>query len=355
MKPIEIFRVGAHAPEIGVKELSEIAASYDRGKHEAPITKGHPKSNAPAYGWIEDVFVKGKSLFALPAQVDKNFEDEVAKGAYKKISASFYKPDATVNPTPNQYSLRHVGFLGAQPPAVKGMKAAEFNDSPNDYLTYDFSDSDQSNNSGGINMNESDTKNLSTVLGTVFAALGLKPSKETVSQQSVDNSDDVKPAAASSQDTTDLAERKAELDAREKALDVREAKASRAKSTEYVEKLIKAGKMLPKDKETAISLLEGISAKDTIEYDEDGSTITKSKLDAVKALFDTLPEQVNYSELAAPDGDTPKVPINFKVPADCIVDAKQLAVHQAALNYQEKNGGADKVEYTTAVQAVQAQ
>ena len=355
MKPIEIFRIGAHTPEIGAKELSEIATHYDKSKHEAPITKGHPKSNAPAYGWIEELFVRGDSLYALPAQMDKSFEEEVGKGAYKKISASFYLPGASSNPIPGKWSLRHVGFLGAQVPAVKGMKAAEFNDSADDYLTYDFNDSNQSNNGGNINMNDNETKNLGTALGAVLAALGLSSSKEPASQQSVDNSDGVKPAAASSQDTSDLDEREAKLKAREKALAEREAKEARANSAEYVEELIKAGKLLPAHKETVINLLESINAKDTVSFDEDGSTITKSKLDAVKGFLGALPKQVNYSEVTPPTDAKHKAPVNFKVPADYRVDEQQLAVHLEAVDYQEKHGGADKVDYTTAVRAVQIQ
>ena len=354
MKPIEIFRIGAHTPEIGAKELSDIAAHYDKSKHEAPITKGHPKSNAPAYGWIEELFVRGDSLYALPAQVDKSFEDEVGKGAYKKISASFYLPGASANPIPGKYSLRHVGFLGAQPPAVKGMKAAEFNDSPDDYATYDFNDSNQSNNDGDINMNDSDTTSMGTFLGAFAKALGLSSAKETVSP-SVDNADGVKPAAVSSQDTTDLDKREAQLKAREQAIAEREAKAARADSTEFVESLIKEGKLLPAHKETVINLLESINAKDTVSFDEDGSIITKSKLDATKAFLKALSKQVNYDEVTSPSDDTDKVPVNFKVPQGYTVDEKQLLVHQAAVNYQERNGGADKVGYITAVQAVQAQ
>ena len=354
MKPIEIFRTGKHAPEIGVKELSDIAAHYDAKKHEAPITIGHPETNAPAHGWIEQLFVKGNSLFALPSQLDKNFEEEVARGAYKKISASFYRPDATVNPTPGKYSLRHVGFLGAQPPAVKGMKAPEFNDSPNDYLTYDFNDSNQFNHNGDINMNDSDTKILGKILAPLIAAFGIVSSKEPTSP-SVDHADGVKPAAATSQQSTELAEREAKLKAREQALAEAEAKAARADSTEYAEALIKDGKLLPSHKETVISLLESIKAKDTVEYQEDGSTISKSKIDAAKAFLDALPKQVNYAEVTPPSGDTRTVPANFKVPAGYTVDESQLPTHQAAVNYQEQNGGVDKVDYTTAVQAVQAQ
>ena len=67
-------------------------------------------------------------LQAEPHQVDAAFAELVEAGRYKKISASFYLPDAPNNPVPGVYYLRHVGFLGAQPPAVKGLKAAEFAD-----------------------------------------------------------------------------------------------------------------------------------------------------------------------------------------------------------------------------------
>lgn len=65
-------------------------------------------------------------LNAEPHQVDPEFAEMVNAGRFKKISASFYTPDAPNNPVPGVYYLRHVGFLGAQPPAVKGLKQAEF-------------------------------------------------------------------------------------------------------------------------------------------------------------------------------------------------------------------------------------
>lgn len=62
-----------------------------------------------------------------------------AAGRYKKVSASFYRPDAPCNPKPGAYYLRHVGFLGAQPPAVKSLKAIEFADGEDgDVVTVQF-------------------------------------------------------------------------------------------------------------------------------------------------------------------------------------------------------------------------
>ena len=95
--------------------------------HEAPIVIGHPSDNAPAYGWVSGLsFDEGAGLEAEPAQVEAQFAEMVADGRFKKVSASFYTPESASNPAPGVYYLRHVGFLGAQPPAVKGLKPVAF-------------------------------------------------------------------------------------------------------------------------------------------------------------------------------------------------------------------------------------
>ena len=62
MNPMEIFRTGPHTPEIDVGARSDIASSYNAANHEAPVTKGHPPDNGPAYTRVSDVFVKGNSF-----------------------------------------------------------------------------------------------------------------------------------------------------------------------------------------------------------------------------------------------------------------------------------------------------
>ena len=53
---------------------------------------------------------------------------------------AFTPPDHPSNPVPNAYYLRHVGFLGAQPPAVKGLGEARFADvdQDDDLVTIQF-------------------------------------------------------------------------------------------------------------------------------------------------------------------------------------------------------------------------
>ena len=131
MQPLHIFKPGTHAAMSGASfdftelDLAATAQAYDPALHEAPLVIGHPKQDAPAAGWIKSLTATAEGLTAEPQQVDAAFAEQVAQGRYKKISASFYHPDAPNNPAPGIYYLRHVGFLGAQPPAVKGLRPIE--------------------------------------------------------------------------------------------------------------------------------------------------------------------------------------------------------------------------------------
>lgn len=141
MKPFEIFKTGKHTSSKGTTlsfsdtDLADIAQSYDAANHQAPIVVGHPKQDAPAYGWVKSLSVRDGRLVAEPEQIDGAFSELVTKGRFKKVSAALYAPDQIGNPTPGKYHLRHVGFLGAEPPAVKGLKAIEFA-AEDDYLTF---------------------------------------------------------------------------------------------------------------------------------------------------------------------------------------------------------------------------
>lgn len=134
MKRINIFKPGKHTDSHGhtldfsEDKLSGAASAYDPQLHEAPIVIGHPKDNHPAYGWVKSIEFAEGVLDAIPHQLNTDFEEMVSSGAFKKVSASFYLPDAPNNPKPGTLYLRHVGFLGAQPPAIKGLKAVEFSE-----------------------------------------------------------------------------------------------------------------------------------------------------------------------------------------------------------------------------------
>ncbi len=120
----EIFKAGTFTDSEGVtrtwteEDLDTIVSRYDPSQHEAPIVIGHPKDNSPAWGWIEAIKREGGKLLAKAKDMVPEFKEMVNKGLFKKRSISLY-PDLT---------LRHVGFLGATPPAVKGLVDVKFSD-----------------------------------------------------------------------------------------------------------------------------------------------------------------------------------------------------------------------------------
>jgi len=137
---IHVFRPGRHMTMKGQSlqfseaDVSRMAQVYDPAVHEAPLVVGHPSADAPAYGFVASLSAAGDGqLHATPHQVNADFAELVASGTYKHVSASFYTPGSPGHPLKGQagedaYYLRHVGFLGAQPPAIKGLQPVEFAD-----------------------------------------------------------------------------------------------------------------------------------------------------------------------------------------------------------------------------------
>ncbi len=142
IKEVHIFKAGKQTSaqgvtrEFSVNDLKQIASSYKPEVHEAPIRIGHEDNDkVPAWGWVKDVKVKGDELFA---EIDFSplAEEYIKNGLYKKVSASFYSPDSKINPEPGNWSLRHVALLGAQPPAVKGLKGFAYEEGADGVLDF---------------------------------------------------------------------------------------------------------------------------------------------------------------------------------------------------------------------------
>ncbi|GMU86300.1 MAG: hypothetical protein AMXMBFR48_15420 [Ignavibacteriales bacterium] len=138
MKWFEIFRTGTHTDSKGntrewtKEELEEIAEKYNAAGNEAPIVIGHPQDNSPAYGWVKELKLFGDKLLALPSKIMPEFVEAVQKGLYRNRSISL-NGDGT---------LRHVGFLGGTPPAVKGLADVQFNEGE-DVVSFEFAEAEE--------------------------------------------------------------------------------------------------------------------------------------------------------------------------------------------------------------------
>lgn len=142
---IQVFRTGRHTDasgderEWGKGDLDRIVSSYNPQRHEAPVVIGHPEDSAPAFGWVEALKREGEILYAKLKDLVPEFVDMVRRGLYKKRSIALY-PDLT---------LRHVGFLGAMPPAIKGLEDVRFQERGKVTICFsDISDTFVSNSFG---------------------------------------------------------------------------------------------------------------------------------------------------------------------------------------------------------------
>lgn len=130
-KLFQIFRTGSFTAMKGQQitfsegDLQKMAAVFDPQRQAAPLVLGHPENDQPEMGQAQKLLVKDGKLYAL-ALVGAALETLVKARRYAKISAAFFEPFSANNPTPGAYYLKHVGFLGAMPPAVKGMEDPSF-------------------------------------------------------------------------------------------------------------------------------------------------------------------------------------------------------------------------------------
>lgn len=329
---LQIFRKGRQIASDGTvreftaADLEAIAKAYDVAKHEAPIVVGHPESDMPAYGWVKKLAYVDGHLEAEPHQVDQAFADLVEAGRFKKISASFWPPGHKRNPTPDSYYLRHIGFLGAQPPAVKGLRvpqfaaddegALEFGDwgheqsaslwrRMRDFLIekFDLETADRVLPDWQIEaIREAARKDDKSGINPIYSDEEPTMTPEEAKRLQEENTR-LAAQAASDKAAREKAElqfaeaektRKAEADARA----AEEAKQRQALHVAFADELVKEGKLLPAQKPGVLAMLGAASAAPAIEFEEGGAKKTQPQLDFVKGFLKGLPKVVEYSEVA---------------------------------------------------------
>lgn len=124
---IEMFRAGPQISSTGQKlmfteeDLDQVVGTYAPNDHEAPLIIGHDQTDGtPALGWVKNLWRKGKALWGN-VELTPKAEKLIRDGVFKKVSSSFYLPEAETNPHPGKLALRHLGLVSI--PAVKGLTA----------------------------------------------------------------------------------------------------------------------------------------------------------------------------------------------------------------------------------------
>jgi hypothetical protein len=251
-------------------------------------------------------------LQALPEAVTADFAGWVNDGHYRAVSASIYPKDSPSNPTPGQYYLRHVGFLGGQPPAVKGLPEPAFAEP--DLITFDF----------------------------------------TEERFMSGPTDDEKQRLAAAQEK--LAQREAELNAKEAsfaeketalntqivALSKEKSEAQRNETLAFAESLVKEGKLLPKDKAGLVEFMCSQKPTDVLEFGEGDAKTKVPSHTWLKGFLQGLPKVINFGEVSGVD----------KVTGTPLTD-EQIA-RRARAYHQNMTSRGEAISFTEAVDAVNA-
>lgn len=314
MNLIEIFKAGtrkdAHGIEITLtpEDLQQAVESYSPEYHEAPAVVGHPQHNHPAYGWVKRLALDGDVLKAEFDQIDPEFAEMVEAGRFKKVSASFYLANSPNNPKQGSLYLRHVGFLGAMPPAVKGLRNPEFAEGEEGVVDFCEQPVDvpliQSIPNGELSMTQEEIDAL---------------------------------VAENAQLKADKA--KAEAEKAEAELE-----ATKAENASFCEHLISEGKLAPVAKEAALNLLNHsatVASGGVVAFNEGESLLT-----VTKAFLQAQPKIVEFAEVADPKKAAETEPdVVSYAETD---DPARIELDRKARAYMKQHN----VDYATAISAV---
>lgn len=366
MTLIDIFRAGrrpdanGNVVNITTESLQQAIDAYNPQFHESPVVIGHPKDNHPAYAWVKGLQLNGDTLQAELTQIDPDFAEMVQNGRFKKVSASFYLPDSPNNPVAGKLYLRHVGFLGAMPPAVKGLRNPEFSEEEQGIV--EFSDWAQSSLwrrlrdwvIGKYGQEEADKALPDYLVSSVQEESIRGEYRHTDALVPDFNENNAQPEGEPAMS----AEEKAELDRlrqENEQLKATQAKAeaekaeaelnsAKAENASFAEALISEGKLAPKNKDKVVSMLNAmtVQAKGGVVEFEEGESLVQQ----FKAYLKEQPKVIEFSEVATKD--------KAAQPADETVDYAE-GTSPASIDADKRIRaymGEHNVDYTTAFNAL---
>ena len=311
-KWIDVFKVGEHTDSAGdtqkwtQEDLNEIVDLYnnqpEEERHRAPATAGKHQDDTSlvAYGWVKALKTEDGHLYAQFEKIDTDFFNMVNEGKFNTVSIALY---------PNKL-LQHVAFLGAIPPAVKGLVPPMFSERGNAtnfsyYRTKDFSE-----NKGTNLMEEfiqAVVKELKLKYGTEVAADALaimtRLQPEILPAKEEDTPEPEAPETAPVKEEKKFSESEEfkalqiqvenEREAREKLQKQLQAE----RDAKYFSEKMNAGILLPKQIKLAENVLTVIREPKESYHFSEGSQVQTGE-DAFKEFINSMPKQIEFNEFA---------------------------------------------------------
>ncbi|HEX2982973.1 MAG TPA: hypothetical protein VHO28_05455, partial [Ignavibacteriales bacterium] len=264
----------------------------------------------------------------LSALADDNsfaaeFRQWINKKLYKTISVAL-RPD---------WSIKHIGFLGAQPPAVTGLPVVEFSSSPDD-IVIELSEGELSAKQLGLLSSlfsgiknyfiekEGEEKAEELIPASSLEEM-TKPAEEPEQKDETlpdEEADEEKPEeeipAAKEEGETDPAKKKKgteknlsehfialqlELKTAKEEADRLKKEARRKEHLAFCESAEAAVKIKPSGRNAILGLMEILYSAPVLEFSEGDETISVNPLDAFKEIIKNQKPVVELSEIAARD------------------------------------------------------
>lgn len=375
-----IFRAGEQIDSKGRKrtfteaDLDSIVANHN-DEESAPFVFGHPKHNDPAYGWTASLKRDGDTLLAKGRDVVAEFETAVKKKMFPKRSIS-------IVPEGDGWKLRHIGFLGARPPAVAGLGDIAFADDGQQVLEFALDEASLARRTGwGL---ESMARVLRGMREFLIEKFDLETADRVVPSYQIDSIAESGSAAAAMGDTQQgpLYMSPTQPDTGDVTVPGEEKQFSQADINAAVQSAVEAAQQKFQERESALQfekrkdeaerLIDGLVAK---------GCLLPSQQEGLAEFMATLPAASDSAfEFAAADGKaTSQTPaefmtgfltglgkqielgqngseapgstaaVDFAAPAGATVDPDRARLHQKALEYQREHN----CEYVMAVKAVE--
>lgn len=341
---IEVFRAGDYGDK-GIwteSDIDKVVANFAAGTWTPPAVVGHPKTDDPAMGWVKSLRRNGSGLFAQFKQVEPQFEASVREGRFPNRSAAFY-----TDPQGNGPVLRHIGFLGAKPPEVKGLAPIRFLSS-DEFTTINYQEE------GFMPDQDIEKKKVFGWLTEFFAErFGKKPeSAATFNESQVGEMINTAVTAATKpllDANKQLSDQFSEL---QKTLTDSKTEAQKNRAAQFVEGLKKAGKWLPAYDQMGIpALLEQAAiGGGTVKFGEGEKAVEVESFDQMCKFLESIPSQVPGGDITGKRKSTSGKVIPFNELKGVDLDIESAGVSEQA----EKLASQKKISFGEALQRVAA-
>lgn len=319
---IEIFRAGDYGAKGNwtAEDVKRVTANFEPQTWQPPLVLGHPKDDAPAMGLVRELREEAGRLLMRAEKVHPALEALVQEGRYPNRSVAFYLDPEGKGPV-----LRHVGFLGAQPPEIKGLEPVKFSDG--EFVAIEFNEEET------VDPKEL-SKTVAAEIRNFFSSLfGEKKPDATFTEEQVQ----ARIAAAMKPLEQGIADLARKFDESVKQADQRTAAsteaAKKAEVAGFIEKQKAANRWVPAfDAAGLPAVLEQLALKGgTVKFGEAGKEKEAPAFELLTGFLTALPAIVPTKELVRSGKRIGKV-VPFTEPTNpsTVVDAESMALAEAA-------------------------